>query len=131
MSSQTTYIPDPEGALSGISKMLTTGEDLKATLTAAFAAIKAKEADKPWGTSDPGTHFAQIYQTGQGGAQVVETNAPKLADEVVDGAELAGQCVRNATGIDANNAAALFRIDPAVSAAMAKGNASRAAGGGG
>jgi hypothetical protein len=133
MSSETTYIPDPDGALTGIGQMRATGDDLRSTLATAFATIKAKEADKPWGTSDPGKHFEQIYTTGEGGAQAVETNAPKLADEVVHGAELAKQCVTNATEIDANNAASLFQIDPAVSAAMTAGNTrrSQALGGGG
>jgi hypothetical protein len=133
VSTGTTYIPDPDGALTGLGKMLTDGDQLSSTLATAFATIKAKEADKPWGTSDPGKHFEQIYTTGEGGAQAVETNAPKLAQEVVHGAELAKQCITNVATLDGNNADALFRIDPAVSAAMTAGNANRAQalGGGG
>lgn len=107
---KSTYIADPDEAISALAAMSARAEVMGDRVKALTSRIAALEAGKPWGTTQEyGGKFEAVYNAGGQGADFIRENVHVLSETTDKGARSAHQAVFNSSDID-DEGANLFKV---------------------
>jgi hypothetical protein len=97
-----TNIPDADGAKSALVAFGAHAAKLQTDLKTHTDRITSLEAGKPWGKTEYGTNFEKAYNAGTGGngADFVKNNVKVVADEMLQGGEMAYVAISNSVELD-------------------------------
>jgi hypothetical protein len=106
---KTTYIPDQDGAMHGLTSMAARSEAMGERIGRIADTIRSLEAGRPWGHAEEfGRQFENVYHAGNGGAEFVREQARILSTHTTDGLRTAHDALSASVQLD-QEGAALFK----------------------